>query len=262
MNRKLLAQQLLAERVLELKSNKDHAELQRLFRAIDDKNYGDDGGRPTKSIKTNVGPTFIDKDGDERNLQVRISPTLFNLPLSRDGVQGIVPGKGGAFDSLGNVPRMAQVAFGWTYPGNPGMFYNQPNDPAIRRQIADMQGGMKSLITDATTELIDAAGLRAGDIVAGTPYEYPSTMKRAKAYMLQGYGAPELGHHTQYGQIQTDGSIAPVQFYAADPRIMDKMGWAMRESLQLKFAQAIQETMKRGSSKKSSRSTLNPDVPF
>ena len=258
MNRKLLAQQLLAERVLQLKSKKDHAELQRLFAAIDEKNFGEDGGRRTKSLNTNVGPTFIDRHGNERNLQIRVSPTLFNLPASRDGVQGIVPGKGGAFDSLGNVPRMAEVNFGWTSPGSPGMHYNQPSDPVMRRQIADVQPSMKSLIADGTTELLDAAGLRAGDIVAGTPYSYPYDMSRAKAYMRQGYGTPESKHFTQYGQIQTDGSLAPVQFYAADPRIMDKLGWAMRESLQLRFAQAVKES----ADKAKGIIQPNSDVPF
>lgn len=156
---------------------------------------------------------------------------------TRDGI-GIVTGDSGIIDTLSNTPLVKEVSFGWDDPKKrSGMSFDRPNDPAVRRQLADLD--MAALLKDAQMQLMDKAGMSSGDLLSNNPVGLSDgDFRRAKTYMAQGYGAPDASSGQMFARIAGDGGLSPVQLYSADPGIMNNLGW-QNSNAAIKKAQGL-----------------------
>ena len=176
-----------------------------------------------------VGPKLTDSSGRPLQMKMKMEDTPVYAPYdadayTQDGI-GIVTGDGGIMDTLGNTPLVKEVSFGWDDPKKrSGISFDRPNDPAVKRQLAELD--MASLLKDAQMKLMDGAGMSAGDLLANSPVGLSDgDFRRAKTYMMQGYGVPDASSGQMFGRIGGDGSLSPVQLYSADPALMSNLGW-------------------------------------
>ena len=176
-----------------------------------------------------VGPKLTDSSGRPLQMKMKMEDTPVYAPYeadayTRDGI-GIITGDGGTMDTLSNTPLVKEVSFGWDDPKKrSGISFDRPNDPAVRRQLADLD--MASLLKDAQMKLMDRAGMSAGDLLANSPVGLSDgDFRRTKTYMMQGYGAPDASSGQMFGRIGGDGGLSPVQLYSADPALMSNLGW-------------------------------------
>jgi len=176
-----------------------------------------------------VGPKLTDSSGRPLQMKMKMEDTPVYAPFdadsyTQDGI-GIVTGDGGAIDTLSNTPLVKEVSFGWDDPKKrSGISFDRPNDPAVKRQLAELD--MASLLKDAQIKLMDRAGLSAGDLLANSPVGLSDgDFRRAKTYMMQGYGAPDASSGQMFGRIGGDGGLSPVQLYSADPGLLSNLGW-------------------------------------
>jgi len=177
-----------------------------------------------------VGPKLTDSTGRPLQMKMQINSSPMFTPSSandytRDGI-GIVTGDSGTLDTLSHTPIVNEISFGWDNPKKRyGMSFEQPNDSAIRRQLADLN--MQSLLKDAQLELMNRTGMSSGDLLTNNPVGLSDgDFRRAKKYMRQGYGAPDASSGQMFARIGGDGGLSPVQLYSADPGIMTNLGWA------------------------------------
>jgi hypothetical protein len=184
----------------------------------------------SRGLAIPVGPKLTDSSGRPLQMKMKMEDTPVYAPYdadayTQDGI-GIVTGDSGIIDTLSNTPLVKEVSFGWDDPKKrSGISFDRPNDPAVKRQLAELD--MASLLKDAQLKLMDRAGMSAGDLLANSPVGLSDgDFKRAKTYMLQGYGAPDASSGQMFGRIQGDGGLSPVQLYSADPGLMSNLGWA------------------------------------
>ena len=177
-----------------------------------------------------VGPKLSDSAGRPLQMKMKMEDGPVYAPFdadayTRDGI-GIVTGDSGIIDILSSTPLVKEVSFGWDDPKKrSGMSFDQPNDPAVRRQLADLN--MQSLLKDAQLKLMDRSGMSSGDLLTNSPVGLSDgDFRRAKKYMRQGYGAPDASSGQMFARIGGDGGLSPVQLYSADPGIMNDLGWA------------------------------------
>lgn len=177
-----------------------------------------------------VGPKLTDSSGRPLQMKMKMEEAPVYAPFdadayTRDGI-GIVKGDSGIIDTLSNTPLVKEVSFGWDDPKKrSGMSFDRPNDPAVRRQMADLD--YASLLKDAQIKLMDRAGMSSGDLLSNNPVGLSDgDFRRAKTYMMQGYGAPDASSGQMFARIGGDGGLSPVQLYSADPGIVSNLGWA------------------------------------
>ena len=183
-----------------------------------------------KGLAIPVGPKLTDSSGRPLQMKMKMEETPIYAPYdadayTQDGI-GIVTGDNGILDTLSNTPLVREVSFGWDAPNKrSGISFDRPNDPAVKRQLAELD--MASLLKDAQLKLMDRAGMSAGDLLANSPVGLSEgDFKRAKTYMMQGYGAPDASSGQMFARIGGDGGLSPVQLYSADPGLMSNLGWA------------------------------------
>ncbi len=183
-----------------------------------------------KGLAIPVGPKLVDTSGRPLQMKMKMEETPVYAPYdadayTQDGI-GIVTGESGILDTLSNTPLVREVSFGWDDPKKrSGISFDRPNDPEVKRQLADLD--MASLLKDAQMQLMDRAGMSSGDLLANSPVGLSEgDFKRAKTYMMQGYGAPDASSGQMFARIGGDGSLSPVQLYSADPALMNNLGWA------------------------------------
>lgn len=189
-----------------------------------------------------VGPKLVDRSGRPLQMKMKMEDTPVYAPYdadayTQDGI-GIVTGDSGIMDTLSNTPLVKEVSFGWDDPKKrSGISFDRPNDPAVKRQLADLD--MASLLKDAQLKLMDRAGMSAGDLLANSPVGLSDgDFRRAKTYMMQGYGAPDASSGQMFARIGGDGGLSPVQLYSADPTLMSNLGWANNNAA-VKRAQSL-----------------------
>jgi hypothetical protein len=177
-----------------------------------------------------VGPKLTDSAGRPLQMKMKMEETPVYAPYdadayTQDGI-GIVTGDSGILDTLSNTPLVREVSFGWDDPKKrSGISFDRPNDSEVRKQMADLD--YASLLKDAQLELMDRAGMGTGDLLANSPVGLSDgDFKRAKTYMMQGYGAPDASSGQMFARIGGDGGLSPVQLYSADPGLMSNLGWA------------------------------------
>lgn len=189
-----------------------------------------------------VGPKLVDSSGRPLQMKMKMEDTPVYAPYdadayTQDGI-GIVTGDSGIMDTLGNTPLVKEVSFGWDDPKKrSGISFDRPNDPAVRKQLAELD--MASLLKDAQLKLMDRAGMSAGDLLANSPVGLSDgDFRRAKTYMMQGYGAPDASSGQMFARIGGDGGLSPVQLYSADPTLLSNLGWANNNAA-VKRAQSL-----------------------
>lgn len=189
-----------------------------------------------------VGPKLTDSSGRPLQMKMKMEDTPVYAPYdadayTQDGI-GIVTGDSGIMDTLGNTPLVKEVSFGWDDPKKrSGISFDRPNDPAVRKQLAELD--MASLLKDAQLKLMDRAGMSAGDLLANSPVGLSDgDFRRAKTYMMQGYGAPDASSGQMFARIGGDGGLSPVQLYSADPTLLSNLGWSNNNAA-VKRAQSL-----------------------
>ena len=195
-----------------------------------------------KGLAIPVGPKLVDSSGRPLQMRMKIEDAPVYAPYdadayTQDGI-GIVTGNSGILDTLSNTPLVKDISFGWDDPKKrSGMSFDRPNDQAIRRQMADLD--YASLFKDAQLELMDRAGISSGDLLSNNPVGLSDgDFKRAKTYMMQGYGAPDASSGQMFARIGGDGGLSPVQLYSADPALMSNLGWENNNAA-IKKAQSL-----------------------
>jgi len=236
MKGRLATQRILAEREQGVITDEIDKELMPLIRRI----YNNSQPGDPSSLTLPVGPVLTDSQGNPLQMAMNLKPSYVpaapvNMFL-KEGV-GMMPGNGGTFSAIsGNSSPLARsIDFGWTSPQGPsgdsdvwraGIDYTQSKDPEIRKQSRDID--YKTLLRDAQVELMQRGGLRSGDILHNTPVgQAEGDYKRARAYMLNGYGMPDAGDGSMYAQIRSDGGLSPVQIYSPDPSMMKALNWTI-----------------------------------
>ena len=223
--RRLAGQRLLAERRRGV-ITEDIADALLALDERGEERYLIKGG---KGLAIPVGPKLTDSSGRPLQMRMKIEDAPVYAPYdadayTQDGI-GIVTGESGILDTLGNTPLVKDISFGWDDPKKrSGMSFDRPNDPAVRRQMADLD--YASLLKDAQMQLMDRAGMSSGDLLSNNPVGLSDgDFRRAKTYMMQGYGAPDASSGQMFARIGGDGSLSPVQLYSADPALMSNLGW-------------------------------------
>ena len=224
--RRFAGQRLLAERPQEVITDDLADALLALVERAEEKT----AVRGNTNLSLPVGPKLIDSTGRPLQMKMKMDDTPVYAPYdadayTQDGI-GIVTGDDGILDTLSNTPLVKEVAFGWDAPNKrSGISYDRSNDPAIRKQLADLD--MASLLKETQLKLMDRAGMSSGDLLSNNPVGLSDgNFKRAKSYMAQGYGAPDASSGQMFARIGGDGGLSPVQLYSADPSLMDNLGWA------------------------------------
>ena len=232
MKGRLATQRILAEREQGVITDEIDKELMPLIRRIYMNSENPPKGRPS-SLTLPVGPVLTDSRGNPLQMAMALTPSYVPAApvdmMLRDGV-GIMPGSGGTLSAIsGNSSPLARgIEFGWTPPqGLPGVLdYRQSKDPEILKQSRDID--YKTLLRDTQVELMQRGGLRSGDLLHNTPEgQADGDYRRARAYMLNGYGMPDAGDGSMYAQIRSDGGLSPVQIYSPDPSMMKALNWTI-----------------------------------
>lgn len=223
--RRLAGQRLLAERPQGVMTD----DIADALEALVEKGEERANRENFKRLAIPVGPKLKDSTGRPMQMKMEMAhtpiyATFFAEGYRKDGI-GIVTGDGGVWDSLNDTPLVREIAFGWDDPKKRyGMSFDQTNDPAVRRQLADLN--MQSLLKDAQLKLMDRAGMSSGDLLANSPVGLSDgDFRRTKTYMMQGYGAPDASSGQMFARIGGDGGLSPVQLYSADPALMSNLGW-------------------------------------
>lgn len=182
-----------------------------------------------KGLAIPVGPKLTDSSGRPLQMKMKMEEAPVFAPYdadahTMDGV-GIVTGDRGILDTLSNTPLVREVSFGWDDPNKrSGISFDRPNDAEVRKQMADLD--YASLLKDAQLDLMDRSGMGAGDLLSNSPVGLKDgDFRRAKTYMMQGYGAPDALSGQMFAKIGGDGGLSPVQLYSADPKLMSNLGW-------------------------------------
>ena len=223
---RLAGQRLLAERPQGVITEDIADALLALVERAEEKTLAKGGN----GLSLPVGPKLIDSTGRPLQMKMKMDDSPVYAPYdadayTQDGI-GIVTGDNGILDTLSNTPLVKEVAFGWDAPNKRnGIAYERSTDPAIRKQLADLD--MASLLKDTQMQLMDRAGMSSGDLLSNNPVGLSDgNFKRAKSYMAQGYGAPDASSGQMFARIGGDGGLSPVQLYSADPDLMKNLGWA------------------------------------
>ena len=223
---RLAGQRLLAERPQGVITDDIADALLALVERAEEKTLARGGN----GLSLPVGPKLIDSTGRPLQMKMKMDDSPVYAPYdadayTQDGI-GIVTGDNGILDTLSNTPLVKEVAFGWDAPNKrSGIAYERSTDPAIRKQLADLD--MASLLKDTQMQLMDRAGMSSGDLLSNNPVGLSDgNFKRAKSYMMQGYGAPDASSGQMFARIGGDGGLSPVQLYSADPDLMKNLGWA------------------------------------
>ena len=180
-------------------------------------------------IARKVGPILSGPDGRpvqmEMTLDQGIVDAVYDPERYRVTGIGAVPGQRGTIDALENSTpqKVREIAFGWTTPelagtGRGGMSYDN---------TVDTRGvDFKRKLQEVKESLLEQAGMQAGDLISAVPYGLAEgDLKRAMTYVRQGYGLPDASSHVMYGQLQSDGSLQPVQLFTPEASMMKRLGF-------------------------------------
>ena len=232
MKARLAAQRLLAERPQGVMTPEIVEELRTVVEAVQkNTRLNSRGGDQIQMI----GPVLKDSEGRNQQMimlmedgYIPVNPSQLSI---RDAI-GVIPGKSGTLSGMGfGTSRVSNMGFGWVDPGGPpGEFnpvrYRPSRDPRLVEQIRDID--YATLLKEGQLELMDRVGLSADDLLQNQPVGASNgDFRRAKSYMMQGFGAVDKADGTQYARITGDGSLAPVQLFSPDPDIMESLNWTV-----------------------------------
>ena len=190
----------------------------------------------------------------------RMKPELIDGPMSVHGAErwGIrsTPGQLQQAIDTGTT-RMASTDFGWIRqgedPDNPmaELIYGPPRRP--ENQLAARKQKLSQQIKARTPELMDAFGLKPGDLVYNTPVGTNNgDYTRALTYMREGFGAPSYDNQ-QFAMVTRTGGLEPWQPWGAHPGVGAQMGWnvpltpAQQEQWEARLANQMAQRLRQGS---------------